>query len=103
MSPQLLVNLRKSVPQVTTFGRYTIKDVSEPQNTKYGQAIILLLLASAGEERVLFVPYSQDVSDQSNLGRLVKAFGSDTALWLKKKIDIEIGPDKRRTVKPVTK
>jgi len=38
------------------------------------------------------------VSEQSNLGKLAKAFGSDTTLWLRKKINIEIDPDKRSYV-----
>lgn len=99
----LQVNVLKSIKQVNENGRYTIRSVSDPRSTKFGQAIVLTLLDSSGEERILFVPYSRDASDQSNLGRLVKAFGTDTALWIKKKIDIDIGPDKRRTVKPVAK
>ncbi|MGA2789704.1 MAG: hypothetical protein ABSF00_02930 [Candidatus Bathyarchaeia archaeon] len=99
----LQVNVLKSIKQVSENGRYTIKGVSDPRSTKFGEAIVLTLLDSNGEERILFAPYSRDASDQSNLGRLVKAFTSNTALWIKRKIDIEIGPDKRRTVKPVAK
>jgi hypothetical protein len=100
---QLGVTVTKSIEQVREPGRYSIKGVSDPRSTKFGQAIVLTLLNSSGGERVLFVPYSPEASDQSNLGRLVKAFGADTADWVKRKIDIEIGADKRRTVRPVTK
>jgi hypothetical protein len=99
----LPVKVRKSIPQVKEPGRYAIKAVSDPRSTKFGQAIVVTLLDTTGNECTLFVPYSPDPSEESNLGRLVKAFGSDTALWLKKKIDIGIGPDKRRTVKPSAK
>lgn len=100
---KLEVNVRKSIEQVNENGRYSIKSVSDPRNTKFGSALVLTLTNANGDERVLFVPHSPDPSDQSNLGRLVKAFGADTALWLKKKVDIEIGADKRRTVRPITK
>jgi hypothetical protein len=100
---KLEVKVRKSTPQVTENGRYTITAISEPRATKFGEAIVLTLLSSDGNERVLFVPFSREPSDQSNLGRLVKAFDSDTALWNRKKIDVDIGADKRRTVKPVGK
>jgi hypothetical protein len=100
---KLEVNLRKSIPQIKEPGRYTVKNVSDPRSTKFGSAVPITLLDATGNEWALFVPHSPEPSEESNLGRLVKAFGKDTALWLKKKIDIEIGADKRRTVKPVTK
>ena len=81
----LPVTPRKSIKQVDESGRYTIKSVSDPRPTKFGEAIVLTLLNSKGEERILFVPYTTDPSEQSNLGRLVKAFSSDTAPWLKKR------------------
>ena len=99
----LTTNVRKSPEPVKEPGRYTIKSVSEIRNTKYGQVIDLTVLNSAGEERLLSIAYSLEVSEQSNLGRLIKAFGSDNALWPKKKLDIDIDADKRRTVKPVAK
>ena len=56
-----------------------------------------------GEERLLYVAYSPDPSDQSTLGKLVAAVGPDTAMWLKKKLDITIGADANRIVKPIAK
>jgi 16S rRNA U1498 N3-methylase RsmE len=100
---KLEVKVRKTIAQVDQSGRYTITAVSDPRSTKFGTAIVLTLTNAADQQRALFVPYSSEPSDSSNLGRLVLAFGPETSLWPKKKIDVTIGADKRRTVKPLGK
>jgi hypothetical protein len=97
------VKIRKTNPQVDKAGRYTIVAVSEPRNTKFGMALAVTLTNTAGEERLLYVAYSTDPSDQSTLGKLVAAFTDDPALWLKKKLDVTIGADGKRVVNPVGK
>lgn len=100
---KLEVKVRKSIEQVRQNGRHTITAVSEPRNTKFGMALAVTLTNANGDERLLYVAYSSDPSDQSNLGKLVAAFGPDTSLWLKKKVDVVIGADGKRSVKPVVK
>jgi hypothetical protein len=103
MTKLLDVKIRRSAEQVQRDGQYTIKSVSAPENTRYGSALRLTVTNDEDEERTLFVPYANEVSDQSNLGRLTQAFGKDIDSWPKCKIDVTIASDGRRAIKPVAK
>ena len=70
-----------------------------PQPTKYGTAIVLTLVGKDVVEKTLFVPYSERVTDQTNLGRLIAAFGNDTDEWVGKRINVTI-ENNQRTIEP---
>jgi hypothetical protein len=89
-------------PQISQAGRYTIQTVKGPQETRYGPSLIAVVTNTKGEERSLFIPHSAEVSNQSNLARLIAGFGDDTQGWLKRKIDVTIGSDGKRRIEPVT-
>lgn len=86
--------------QVDENGQYTIKTATTPQPTKYGAAIVLTVLNKDRQERALFVPFSEEVTDQTNLGRLIGAFGNDTDQWIGKRVNITI-ENNQRTIEPV--
>jgi hypothetical protein len=88
---------------LTQPGRYEIEAVKPPQETRYGQTLILIVTNTEGQQASLFVPYASEISEQSNLGRLVRSFGDDTDHWIGKKLDISIDQTGRRTVEPVAK
>jgi len=100
---KLETKIRRSAQQVKQDGQYTIKSVTGPQTTRYGAALVLSVNDDSDQEKTLFLPYSNEVSDQSNLARLMQSFGKETNLWIKRKVDVTIGPDGRRTIKPVIK
>lgn len=85
--------------QVNENGQFTIKTVATPQPTKYGTAIALTVLSKDREEKALFVPFSEEVTDQTNLGRLIKAFGNETDQWVGKRINVTID-NNQRTIEP---
>ena len=86
--------------QVNENGQYIIKSVTTPQPTKYGTAIVITLQNKDREEKALFIPYSTEVTDQTNLGRLVNAFSDETNQWVGKRISVTID-NNQRTVEPV--
>lgn len=87
--------------QVTQPGRYLIKSVKPPQETRYGLTVILILTNTRGEERSAFIPYSSETTEQTNLGRLMKAFDSETDHWTGKQVDIALDESGKRTIRPV--
>jgi len=97
---KLEVKITEYPEQVTEAGRYTIKDVKGPQETRFGLALILIVTSAKGEERSLFCPYSPEISTRTNLARLLNAFGDSTDSWVRQKIEIKIGMDGKRTIEP---
>jgi hypothetical protein len=100
---KLNVKITEYPEQVTEAGRYTIRSVKPPQETRYDLALILIVTSTKNEERSLFVPYSPEMSSRTNLGRLLQAFGDDTDHWTSHKVDVSIDKDGRRTIEPVVK
>lgn len=99
--PKIEVNVTHFPEQVTQPGRYTIQEVKLPQKTKHGDSIILIVTNIRGEERSLFVSYTSNTSDQTNLGRLVKVFSSNTDNWTKRQLDVTLEEDGNRRIEPV--
>jgi hypothetical protein len=100
---KLSVKITEYPEQVSEAGRYTIRSVKPPQETRYDLALILIVTSARNEERSLFVPYSPEMSSRTNLGRLLQALGDDTDHWTGQKIDVSIDKDGRRTIEPVVK
>ena len=100
---KLQVKISEYPEQVTEPGRHTIRAVKGPQETRFGLALILIVLTVKGEERSLFVPYSAEVSTRTNLARLVQAFSADIDSWTGRKVEVTLDSDGRRTIEPVTK
>jgi hypothetical protein len=100
---RLNVKVAQYPTQITQPGRYEIRAVRPLQETRYGQTLILIVTSDKGQEASLFVPFATETSEQSNLGRLVKAFTDDTDKWIGKKLDLSIDQTGRRTVEPVAK
>jgi hypothetical protein len=100
---KLQVKISEYPEQVTEPGRHTIKAVKGPQETRFGLALILIVLTAKREERSLFVPYSTEVSTRTNLARLVQAFSTDTDSWVQRQVDVTIDDEGRRTIESVTK
>jgi len=100
---KLDVKITHYAEQVTQPGLYRIRSVKSPQETRFGPAVILILSGTKGEERSLFVPYSSETTEQTNLGRLVKAFGDDTDHWTDKHVDVTLDELGKRTIRPVVK
>jgi hypothetical protein len=99
--PKLNVKVVHHPAQVIEDGQFTVKSVTTPQPTKYGSAIVLTVVGRDREERALFIPFSSEVTDQTNLGKLVGAFGDDPDQWIGKRINVTIGDHNQRTVEPV--
>ena len=99
---KLNVNITKYPPQVTQAGRYTIQAVKGPMDTRFGPSLIAIITNAKSEERSLFIPHSQEVSDQSNEARLIAAFGDETEHWIRRKLDVSIGKDGKRRIDPAT-
>ncbi len=100
---KLSVKITEYPEQVTQPGRYTIHSVKPPQETRYDLALILIVTSAKNEEKSLFVPYSPEISNRTNLGRLLQAFGDDTDRWVGRKVEVTIDKDGRRTIEPLTK
>ena len=100
---KLQVKITEYPEQVTQPGRYSIQSVKPPQETRYELALILIVTSAKNEERSLFVPYSLEISNRTNLGRLLQAFGDDTDRWIGRKVDVTIDKDGKRTIEPVVK
>jgi hypothetical protein len=49
---------------------------------------------------MLFVPFSEEVTDQTNLGRLINALGNETDLWVEQRVNVTID-NNHRTIEPV--
>lgn len=99
---KLNVKVSHHPAQVREDGEYMIKSVTTPKPSNYGSAIVLTVLNKDREERALFVPFSSEVTDQTNLGRLVNAFTDDTNQWVGKRINVTI-ENNQRTIEPVAK
>lgn len=89
--------------QVAQSGRYTVRAVKGPQETRFGPALINIVADAKGEERSLFIPYSAEISSRTNLARLLQAFGDDTDRWVGRKVDVTVGSDGKRAIEPVVK
>lgn len=87
-------------PLVNETGQYTIKRVTEPQPTMFGQMIGVRVLNKNGEEKAILVPIYAKVTDQSNLGKLVTAFSDETDKWVGKRINVKI-VNNRSFIEPV--
>jgi hypothetical protein len=98
---RLNVKVAKYPPQVIQPGRYKIRAAKGPQETRYGQTLILIVANDRDQQGSLFLPFATEVSEQSNLGRLVKAFGDDSEQWIGKDLDLSIDQTGRRTIEPV--
>lgn len=83
-------------------GRYTIVAQKEA-NTRFGRTIILTVNNTKGEKYSLFVAYPPEISENSLLALLVRAFGDDVEQWLDRKIDVTKDKDGNRRVEPVVK
>lgn len=75
---------------VSDSGTYVIRSVKGPQETRFGPALILTVTDPKNREGSLFVPYSNETSKNTNLARLIAAFGTDTEKWIDKKIRVTI-------------
>jgi len=100
--PKLPVKIVKSPEAIREPGTYAIKKISPPQDGPYGQTVTITAASSNKEERIIRVPYKPETSDNSNLGRLMKAFGPDTDSWPGRSFRVSI-EDGRRRIEPVTK
>jgi hypothetical protein len=89
--------------QVSQPGLYLIKSVKPPQETRFGPTVILVLTSAKGEERSLFIPFSSETTEQTNLGRLLKTFGNDTDRWTDKQVDVAFDESGKRTIRPIAK
>jgi len=89
-------------PLVNESGQYTITKVTAPQPTMFGQMIGVRVLTKNGEEKSILVPVYAKVTDQSNLGKLVTAFGDETDSWVGKRINVKI-VNNRSFIEPVPK
>lgn len=85
-------------PLVDEDGQYTITSVKTSRPTKVGNMPIMAVrvLNKNREEKALLLPVFPSVTDQSNLGKLVNAFGQETENWVGKRISVRI--DNNRTV-----
>lgn len=100
---KLPVKITDFPDQVDQSGLLTIQEVKDPQETRFGLALILIVTNPKGEQRSLFVPYSTEISSRTNLARLLKAFSDDTTRWIGRKINVAISEDGKRTIEPVVK
>jgi len=87
--------------QATQPGRYLIKSVKAPQETRYGLTMIVIVTNAKGEVRSLFIPFSSETTEQTNLGRLMKAFDNETDHWIGKQLDVTLDESGKRTIRPV--
>ena len=100
---RLEVKVTRYPSQVTEPGSYTIQNVKGPQETKFGQAIILTVTDSRNSERSLFVQYMAETTKNTNLARLIAAFGAETEKWIGKKIRVTFDLDGKRKIEPLGK
>jgi hypothetical protein len=100
---ELKVIVTRYPAQVSEPGTYTIRNVKGPQETKFGQAVILTVTDSSNSERSLFVQYSPEITKNTNLARLIAAFGSVTEKWVSKRIRVTFDIDGKRRIDPATR
>jgi len=100
---RLEVKVTRYPPQVTEQGTYTIQNVKGPQETKFGQAIIMTVTDSSNSERSLFVQYSTETTRNTNLARLIASFGAETENWNGKRIHVTFDLDGKRRIDPATR
>jgi len=98
---KLEVKVTRYPPQVTDQGTYTIQNVKGPQETKFGQAIIMTVTDSSSSERSLFVQHMAETTKNTNLARLIAAFGAETEKWNGKKIRVTFDLDGKRKIEPL--
>ncbi len=98
---KLQVKITEYPEQVAEAGRYVIQAVKGPQETRYGLALILIVITAKGEERSVFIPYSAEASNRTNLARLLATYGDETERWIKRKIDVTIDSEGKRRIIPV--
>jgi hypothetical protein len=89
--------------QVDEEGVYTIKQYKQPKELQYGTSIILTVTDAKTQERSIFVPYSAETSDNTNLGRIVKVLGDDPDHWVGKKIEVTFDRNGKRRITPIAK
>ena len=88
---------------VSAPGNHTIKNVKGPQETRFGLTIILTTADSKNKEGSIFVPFAKEISKNTNLARLITAFGQETDKWIGKKIRVTFDSDGKRRIEPVAK
>ena len=98
---KLAVKIMQYPEQLAQPGRYLVKSVKPPQETRYGQTLILIVSNAKGQQGSLFVPFATETTGQTNLGRLVNAFGDDTDRWTDKHVDVTFDESGKRTIRPV--
>jgi hypothetical protein len=89
--------------QVSQSGTYKIRNVKPPQETRHGPAIILNLTDAKKTERSLFVSCPPETSKNTNLARLIVAFGADTEEWVGKRIRVTVDQDGKRRIDPLAR
>jgi len=87
-------------PLVNESGLYTIKGVKTAP-TKFGSMMAIRVSGKSQEEKSILVPVFPKVTNQTNLGKLVEAFGDETDKWVGKRINITI-ENNRSTIEPIT-
>ena len=100
---KLPVHVSHFPEQVDEAGVYTIKQYKQPQKLQYGTSIILTVSDAKAQERSIFVPYAAEISDNTNLGRLVQVLGDDPDHWIGKKIEVIFDKEGKRKIVPVVK
>jgi len=100
---KLEVKVTRYPAQVSDPGTYTIQNVKGPQETKFGQAVILTVTDSSNSDRSLFVQYSPEITKNTNLARLIASFGAETEKWIGKKIHVTFDLDGKRRIDPATR
>jgi hypothetical protein len=102
--PKLNVSITEYPNQVEVSGTYQIIGVQEPvpQQTRQGRAIILRVRSEKGEEMTLFMPYYDAPSSRTNFARVLEAFGTDTDLWVAKKLKVEVDESGKNRIYPIT-
>jgi len=88
---------------VSDSGVYGIRGVKGPQETRFGAALIMNVADSKNRDGSLFVPYAKETSKNTNLARLIAAFGADTEKWVGKKIRVTIDADGKRRINPIAR
>lgn len=83
-------------------GRYRIENVIEKNEMRY-PALLLVLVNYEDKRYGMFIQLSADeeISSNTNLGRLIQAFGTETGNWVGKMVQVEIDAQGRKHVRPV--
>ena len=100
---KLETKMTQYLEQVTQPGLYTIREVKPQRQTRYGRALPVVLSNAKGQEVIMLLPYPTEITDRTNLGRLVRAYGDETDQWIKKKVEVTIYENGRRRIEAVPK